>query len=284
MGSAYEVSVVIPTFNRPEYLREAITSALSQTESCEVVVVAHGASPATLEVMQEFSGEIVSVVLARDFGPHFSWLHGILAASGEIIKILYDDDLMNPSFVEKTLPLFTETVGIVFSAAQLIDEEGHLIPGGELYQGILRHSGVVRNDANFRRRARDLISPGATLVRKKDAIDAFFQGSLPFEKDSYFGVGPDHFLKLLCMLRYPAIGYIDEPLVSFRSHSDSITIASQTNQKSREQFYFAYIETYLHYRMLRFGKPYLETLRYVEKAKYLSKALIRKALRQSKFL
>lgn len=275
MGLPPLVSVVIPTFDRPEYLREAICSALLQTVPCEVVVVAHGASSSTLRVLNEFSGRIVPVVLEKDFGPHFSWLHGVLASSGDFIKLLFDDDLMDESFVEKALPLMSESVGFVFSAARLIDEKGIEIPGVELYRGIARSPGVANIDAGFRRKERALVSPGAALVRKNDAVDALFQGSLPFEKHSYFGVGPDHFLKLICLLRYPKIGYLDEPLVSFRTHPKSITVASQGDSVSRRRFHFAYLEPYLHYRMLRLARPFLRFLRVWEQTKYRAKEFAR---------
>lgn len=284
MGSVPAVSVVIPTFNRPTYLREAIRSALLQTVSCEVVVVAHGANSGTIRVLDEFSGEITPVMLEKDFGPHFSWLHGVLASSGNFIKFLFDDDLMDRSFVEKALPLMSEKVGFVFSVARLIDRKGREIPGVELYRGLVGKGGVVDVDAGFRRKERSLISPGATLVRKSDAIDALFQGTLPFEKHSYFGVGPDHFLKFICLLRYPQCGFIDEPLVSFRSHDESITVASQGNSGTRRGFHFAYLEPYLHYKMLRFGRPYLWALRVWEHLKYSGKEWVKEGLSRVKVL
>lgn len=275
MGSKPAASIIIPTFKRPNYLREAIQSALLQTVACEVVVVAHGANAATLEVLEEFSGKILPITLEKDFGPHFSWLHGVLASSGDFIKFLFDDDLMDKSFVEKSLSLMSEKVGFVFSVARLIDDKGREIPEGELYRGMVKNEGVWDIYPSFRGKERSLISPGAILVRKSDAIDALFQGSLPFEEHSYFGVGPDHFLKLVCLLRYRQFGFINEPLVSFRAHDESITVASQLNSVTRSAFHFAYLEPYLHYRMLRFGRPYLWALRAWEHQKYSSKETLK---------
>lgn len=274
-----EVSVVIPTFNRPEYLREAIRSAISQTVSCEVLVVAHGPTPETLRVLDEFQGKIVPVLLEKDFGPHFSWLHGLLETSGQFIKILFDDDLMDQEFVEKALPLMTESVGFVFSLARLIDAQGSVIPDSEMFRGMVRRGGAAKISGRLRLAERNLISPSATLVRRSDAIDAIFQGSLPFQRYSYFGVGPDHFLKLICLLRYKKIGYIDEPLVSFRAHPQSISIASQEDPDSRRRFRLAYLEPYLHFRLLRAGRPFLEVLRVSEYLRYQWRGFARKVVR-----
>ena len=46
-----KVTIVIPTFNRADYVTKTIESALNQTVPCDIIVCDHGSSDNTPEVV-----------------------------------------------------------------------------------------------------------------------------------------------------------------------------------------------------------------------------------------
>jgi glycosyltransferase involved in cell wall biosynthesis len=90
------VSVVIPTYNRPEMLREAIKSVLEQTyHASEIIVVDNGFFDATLSVVRDF-GDRVIYEKSNARGPSPSRNRGVKTAKGRYVAFLDDDDIWHP--------------------------------------------------------------------------------------------------------------------------------------------------------------------------------------------
>jgi len=79
-----KVTIVIPTFNRSEYVQKAIDTSLAQTYPCEVIVCDHGSTDNTPKVMKKYKNKIKYIRRDEDFGPHFCWIDGILHADTEL--------------------------------------------------------------------------------------------------------------------------------------------------------------------------------------------------------
>lgn len=233
------VTVVIPTFNRFEYLCLAIESCINQTEEVNIVVVDHGSSDATHTVPHRFGDKILYIRREFDSGPHFAWLDGCLLANTELVKLLFDDDTLEPTYIEKTAGLFSPAIGFVFSRASIVDEDGE--PSGEVFRGILPRSGIFNRHFDRRSVRRPLISPSAAIFRKEDLIDSLFIHKMPIQERTHHGVGPDHFVKLLALMRRRGFGFVNEPLANFRAHPGSITIAAR-NLKEPKDFHQAYLD------------------------------------------
>ena len=225
-------TIVIPTFNRVELLPMAIASALEQSVPCEVIVVDHGSSDRTAEAMVGYSESVTYVRRDFDSGPQFSWLDGVTLANHEPVKILHDDDWLDPNYMERCLELLVGDVGFVFSGANLCDGNAQVID--QLFLNILPRTGTYGSSSQRRLVAEKMISPTAMLMRKHDLIDGIYLERLPFQSARHLGAGADHYIKLLAMLRYPKFGFVNAPLASFRSHPGSITIASNASGSSVE--------------------------------------------------
>ena len=111
------VSIIIPTFNRADFLVECIDSCLAQTQPCEIIVCDHGSTDSTPEVVKKYGDQIKYIRRELDSGVHFCWLDGILHANNDLIHINYDDDWIYPTYIEECMQLFTENVGCVFTDA-----------------------------------------------------------------------------------------------------------------------------------------------------------------------
>ena len=93
------VSVIIPTYNRAEVLRQALESVAAQTcESLEIIVVDVGSNDNTGEVLAGFGNRILAIQ-----GNRAARNIGIDAATGEYLAFLDDDDLWLPTKVEHHL-------------------------------------------------------------------------------------------------------------------------------------------------------------------------------------
>src|SRR5579862_6693807 len=95
------VSAVIPTRNRPEFVVNAVLSALRQTHPCmEIIVVIDGEDPATKECLACIHDSRLRVIpRAVNVGGAEARNIGVRAARGKWIAFLDDDDEWHP---EKT--------------------------------------------------------------------------------------------------------------------------------------------------------------------------------------
>lgn len=246
-----KVSIVIPTFNRADILREAIDTSLAQTHPCEVIVVNHGSTDHTEDVAASYGDRIRYIKSETDYGPHFCWLDGIIRATGDYIHLQFDDDWLEPKYIETLIALMQPDVGFAFSTVRVVNSD----TGREDYlfksKKRLPHSGIfpIKNMEKYI--LKRLISPAAAIYRKQDLIDAIYQGNLPLGNAHYHGVGPDAFVTLLCLLRYPKFGYSEEPLACFRDHADSITSDSRSDETKKRQLKAAYQDVKDFYKELK---------------------------------
>lgn len=100
-----EVSVVIPTRNRPELVMRAVHSALAQTlRDIEVVVVIDGPDPATVEALRAIGDDRVRPVeLPASGGAPAARNQGVNHAHAEWVAFLDDDDEWLPEKLETQL-------------------------------------------------------------------------------------------------------------------------------------------------------------------------------------
>jgi glycosyltransferase involved in cell wall biosynthesis len=248
-----DVSIVIPTYNRAHFLKKAIDTALAQTCPCEVVVVDHGSTDHTLEIIRDYGERVTYIRREKDCGVHFAWLDGVINAKGELIHINYDDDWMAPDYLEKCLPLMCKDVAVVFSAVTIADNKEK--PLSHDFVDLFstgQHSS--RKLERYLLKKGSLISPGCCLIRKKDILDWLFVGEVPGTRAHYKGVGPDLLFSLGPLMKYPKFGFVNEPLAVFRSHPDSITIDSRKDAQKKQAIQKAYNESKKLYLSLKFLK------------------------------
>ena len=254
MTKVKTISTLIPTFNRETYLKKAIQSCLNQTVDHEIIVCNHGGTDGTDKMISEFDGKIKYIKRNKDYGPHFCWLEGIMEASGEYINLLFDDDWIEPKFIEECMKHFENPdVGFVFSAANIYNESNKKIIASD-QNNFLPRSGIYNTSKYEFFFLKYVVSPTSFIIKKKDMIDSIFQGKLPFSKYSYKGVGPDKWMILMCMLRYKKFGYVSESLSIYRSHAGSITVDSYTDDKRKYLIKKSYEDVVKYYYSLKYGR------------------------------
>lgn len=93
------VSVIIPTYNRADLLREALASVLAQQyPHQEVIVVDDGSDDHTPATVQSF-GTAVTYMRQEHAGVSTARNRGVAASRGDLIAFLDSDDLWRPTKV-----------------------------------------------------------------------------------------------------------------------------------------------------------------------------------------
>lgn len=120
-----KVSVVIPTYNYAQYIKEAIDSVLAQTyKDYEIIVVDDGSTDDTKGTVSQYGPEI-EYIRQENQGPSAAKNTGIRNSKGEYIGILDSDDLWLPSKLEKQIKVFEANsgLGLVYSDGFVFGEE-----------------------------------------------------------------------------------------------------------------------------------------------------------------
>jgi len=121
------VSIVIPTFNRRQFVADAIESCLAQTyANCEIIVVDDGSSDGTGDYLQRRYGRRIAYIHQANQGPGIARNRGIEAAKGEFVHFLDADDQLHERKVEICLEAFARhpAVSVVFTHYQQVASNG----------------------------------------------------------------------------------------------------------------------------------------------------------------
>ena len=132
------VSVIIPTYNRPYYLREAVASVLAQTyPSTEILIIDDGSSeggtPTKSALEPYLSGyhqtPKITYLYQKNAGLVSAVNRGLALAQGEYIQRLDDDDRLLPEKISLSVELFRACpeVGLIATGYYQIDAEGKRI-------------------------------------------------------------------------------------------------------------------------------------------------------------
>ena len=102
-SASRRVSVVVPTYNRAELIRETIESVLSQTAPVhEIIVVDDGSTDSTCELVGAFGDRVI--LLQHDHqGAAAARNRGLARATGDWIALLDSDDVWASAKIERQL-------------------------------------------------------------------------------------------------------------------------------------------------------------------------------------
>lgn len=214
------VSVIIPTYNRSQFVTQAIESVLCQTyPNIELIVVNDGSTDDTEEKLQPYMDRL-TYISKKNGGISSAVNAGLRVAKGSYIARLDDDDLFMPEKTEKQLEVFEENpdVGLVTSGCFVIDSVGRTIsvrrapdfsPYGHLLTLLLKDWVLIQPTVMVRRECHDKVG---------------------FYKDVF----AEDLEMFLCISRYWNIGVFDQPLAKYRRHSGNITSLLSENEEFRQ--------------------------------------------------
>jgi hypothetical protein len=90
------VSAIIPTYNAPHFLVQAVESALAQDyRDYELIVIDDGSGPETHQALEPYMDRI-RYIYQENAGPSAARNRGIRESTGELLAFLDHDDLWLP--------------------------------------------------------------------------------------------------------------------------------------------------------------------------------------------
>lgn len=214
-----KVSVVIPTYKRPDILPRAIDSVLAQTYSdFEVIIVSDGFHKETDGIMEQYKNndKVNYYSYSKNQGGNFARNFGIKKSIGEYIAFLDDDDIWKEDKIFKQMEVIeSEKVGLVYTGKKHIFKEMNIeyiseaTKSGDLSKKILEKNYIG--------------STSCVLVEKKIIVKAgFFDEELPSLQDY------DLWIRI-CQLT--KVGVVNEPLLIYINEKNNKQVSTNIEKR-----------------------------------------------------
>jgi len=120
-----KVSIIVPVFNRENFIKDCIDSLLDQTlEDYEIIIVDDGSTDQTPCILEKINNPKVRVFLnSRNRGPSFSRNRGMDEAVGKIFILTDSDCIVKPNWLEEIIKPFADNYDIVITGGKIIDPD-----------------------------------------------------------------------------------------------------------------------------------------------------------------
>lgn len=202
------VSVIVPTYNRAGFLREALTSILNQTFSnLEIIVIDDDSDDNTKETVIDLNSEKIIYSKQKKIGIIGKLRNiGIKKSKYGIIAFCDDDDIWEPEKLEKQLK-FIDKYDLVCSNAKVINSKSEHIKNKKL----------IVNEKSKELDVYSLLLGNiiitSTVILKKDKLNK----TGLFDEDEKYYCSEDYDL----WLRYASsnkVFYMNDDLILYREH------------------------------------------------------------------
>jgi glycosyltransferase involved in cell wall biosynthesis len=103
-------SVIIPLYNKADYIAKSISSVLNQTfTDFELIIVDDGSTDNSLEIVESFNDERIKIFTQKNSGVSVARNNGVKNAKYDYIAFLDADDWWNDSFLQEMNLLIQES-------------------------------------------------------------------------------------------------------------------------------------------------------------------------------
>lgn len=221
------VSILIPTYNRPEYFKLALESAINQTyKNIEIIICDNSNNDETMKLVKnEYMTKYNNIKYEKNnenLGQIGNLQKLFDLAQADYINYLMDDDLFKNNKIEKMMNHFIDdldkNISLITSSRTIINENGNeygtyvnmdnVINEDTLFIGEDLIKYVVENELNI------IGEPTTVLFRKKN-----LHGKFATYKDTTFKTIPD-VASWFNLLNEGNAFFISNPLSYFRIHGD----------------------------------------------------------------
>lgn len=213
-------SVMIPTMERPEYLKLALQSVLDQkipAEEMQIEVIGDDiTSLNTQRMVEEMGSGRVSFCRQRGRKSQSEqWTACMERAEGSWVHIFHDDDTLQPEFYkryENFIKTNPETL-MVFSRANEVNKKGKVIRLFQ-YPPENERSGIVRNALRHLLASNYIIASSAVV--RREVYERIGGPDLSL----HYALDWELFVRITAS---GPIGYIHEPCIDYRVHDETVS-------------------------------------------------------------
>ncbi|MBR3002455.1 MAG: glycosyltransferase family 2 protein [Clostridia bacterium] len=173
------ISIIIPSYNRKDFICKAIESVLKQTyKNVEIIIVDDGSNDGTFETLHEKYDEIKNIKILkneRNSGAGFSRKVGYKEAKGAYIIFMDDDDYYtNFNFFDDAIKIFKkmQNVGMVSSSSVI-----EYVKENKFEDSIMNVNGLIKKSeylSEFQQKYMKSNSTFTTIFRKSTLDNANF--------------------------------------------------------------------------------------------------------------
>lgn len=234
MSARARVSVIVPTYRRPDYLGVCLRSLQAQTfRDFHVLVCDNGADPDSEDVVRALEDDRFSYVArTTNVGILGNVIAGFRDTRSPLVMELDDDDYLAPQCLERLVSPFDGRPGLALTFADLevIDARGAVVspetregtvqPERHLRQGFYEDFTLLA--------ARGFIFTVAAVLNR-DAVD---WATIPAEATTSY----DRYLTVTAARRGGGAYYVDERLAFYRVHPDMDSTRRQEEQLDGAMF------------------------------------------------
>jgi len=206
------ISVIIPTYNRMQYICETIDSVLEQTyKNIEIIVVDDGSIDNTKDVLSRY-GSKISYIYQNNAGPSAARNNGIKQSNGELLAFLDSDDIWLQQKLEKQLELIQQSpdIGLVSCGSYDIDSSGNIIGEPFIQRNYKSRELLVKALI-----LRNVVGGGSFPLIRRECFDKLGL----FSEDIIICEDRDMWIRIA--KRYE-IKFIEEPLIKYRIHETNL--------------------------------------------------------------
>lgn len=209
------LSIIVPTYNRALFISDTISSILLQNyENWECIIVDDGSTDDTEQIVAEFSKNHPSIQYFKrpdhlPKGPNSCRNYGFSKSKGSIINWFDSDDLYLPTAFQNIIDAYSENVDVVVGKLEIIDYKN---------KRIIKES----------------------KIQSTQIIEDYFTGKIAFyvcgpfwnrkyiEKQSLLFDETirnldDWDFNLRMILQNPKVCYLNEVIIQYRFHPDSLS-------------------------------------------------------------
>ncbi|URZ07206.1 glycosyltransferase family 2 protein [Clostridium felsineum] len=251
------VSVCIPIYNGGQYIKSTIESVLNQTyKNIELVLVNDNSTDNTENIILRFNDSRIKYYKnVKNLGMVNNWNAAIGYATGEYVKLLCQDDLLEKDCIAKQANILDtdNSVQLVTSASYVIDENGKKLISRKIFRKSLLINGKSISKRSFVIGKNLFGEPTLTMYRRSILSKIGYY-------DKNFWYVPDWDFNVRC-LSQGNLYYLNEKLSSFR-----ISKTSQTSEiiKNNRQILFEEDRQFLnkHLNLKTFSMSKFEKMRH----------------------
>ena len=209
------VSVVIPAYNRPDYLAVAVESALAQTvRPIEVIVIDDCSSVDLWPAVSGFGNAVRYGRLENGRGACFARNRGISLATGDVVGFLDDDDAWMPEKTERQLAALTQGAEAAVCGYNILHDPGRLYV-----------QSIERVDEDLLRLGNHFCGSSGLIAWRSVLLETWWDDELPNGQDW------DIFIRLA---KRAPLAYVAEPLFRFRREGQQSIVSTSIEQSPED--------------------------------------------------